>query len=81
MPAAEFILGKLALGIGFVFLRSRPHPLAQQFDHDALDRVPLKSGQHAAQPDHVVARQQFDLAQRIRVHLAFIRSFELELTC
>ena len=84
MPAAKLIMGKLALGIGFVLVRSRPHSLAQQLDHRALDRVSFGSGQHAAQPvefDHVVAGQQLDLTQRIRIHLAFVRPFELELRC
>ena len=81
MPAAP-LLGRLALGIGLLFFVQSGS--STQHDRRALDRVSLESGQHAAQLvgfDHIVVEQQLDLAQRIWLHLAFVRPFELELTC
>jgi hypothetical protein len=86
VPAAKLV-GKLALGIGLVFVRSRPHPLAPHLRR-ALDRVSIQSGQRAAQlvefdpfEHFIVVEQQFDLTRRVRFDRAFVRSFELELTC
>lgn len=74
------LVGQLALGIGLVFLR----PLAAQLDHRAFDRIPLQPGERHArpvEPDRVVVEQQLGLARRVRLHRAFVRSFERELTC
>ena len=83
MPAAKLV-GKLALGIGLIFVRS----LAAQLDDRALDRIPLQPVERAAQlvefnrlfVDWLLV-EQFDFARRVRIDCAFVRSFELQLTC
>jgi len=80
MPAAALVVGQLALGIGLVFVRSRP--VAPHLDHRAVDRVSLRLGQRAAQfvefDQHIVVQQQF--ARRVRRHRPFDVAFERELT-
>ena len=74
MPAAAF-MGKLALGIGLVFLRS----LAAHFDDRADDRVPLQPVWRHAQHIHRHAQHVHQhVAQRIRIDRELDLAFGLE---
>jgi hypothetical protein len=66
-------VGKLALGVGVVFLR----PLAAHHDDRADDGVPPEpAGRHAqlVEQDDLVAR-------RVRLDREFVLALGLELTC
>ena len=66
------LVGRLALGIGFVFIR----PRAAQFHDRTDDGVwPPPVERHAQLEQHVY------LAQRVRLDRALDLAFGLELTC
>jgi len=81
-PAPFIVVGKLALGLGLVCVRSRPHPFLQAQSHRrTLDRIPPQPVERPAQHAQfrIVVEQQFEFARRVR--LDRLGSFELELTC